>query len=171
MKNDNIFKLVLSALFCALVFIFTLISVPTPTVGNVNLGDCMVILSAFLLGDWYGVLASGLGASLCDMANGYAIYAPATFIIKALMVVVIIILKKYIFKKENPFFVVICGIFAEIVMILGYLLYEAFVLDLKLGALANIPFNATQGVTNIIVALLLFTALDKIGILKKIRID
>ena len=94
MGNNRSKKIVLSAVFCSLVFTMTWVSIPAPSVGNINLGDCMVILSGCLLGSWYGVAAGALGAALCDLASGYVIYAPGTFIIKTLMVFVIILMKK-----------------------------------------------------------------------------
>ena len=52
MKHDKLLKLVLAALFAALTCVATsLISIPIPaTNGYINLGDGMVLLSAFLLG-------------------------------------------------------------------------------------------------------------------------
>lgn len=166
MKENKIFKIVLSAVFCALVFTMTFIAIPAPSVGNVNLGDCMVILSACLIGGWYGVFAGALGSALCDLANGYAIYAPGTLIIKALMVVVILMARKFVFKNQKSLSLVVSGVCAEVVMIIGYFIYESLILGYGMGALMNIPFNAIQGVINLIVAVVLFATLKKAGILK-----
>ena len=165
MKNERIYKLVLSAVFCALVFTMTWISIPAPTVGNINLGDCMVLLSGVLLGNAYGAVAAGLGAALCDLAGGYAIYAPATFVIKALMVVVVFLGCKYI-PRGKQLSLILSALVAEMVMILGYLVYEAFALGYGVGAVASIPFNAIQGGANIVVFVLLFTLLSRAGIVK-----
>ena len=99
MKENKVYKLVLSAVFCALVFTMTFIAIPAPSVGNINLGDCMVILSACLIGGWYGVFAGAVGAALCDLASGYAIYAPGTLVIKALMVIVVLIVRRFVLKN------------------------------------------------------------------------
>ena len=104
MKENKIFKAVFAAVFCALVFTMTFISIPAPSVGNINLGDCMVILSACLIGGWYGVFAGAVGSALCDLANGYAIYAPGTLIIKALMVVVILMAYRQRGRQALRFF-------------------------------------------------------------------
>ena len=166
MKENKIYKLVLAAVFCALVFTMTFISIPAPSVGNINLGDCMVILSACLIGGWYGVFAGAVGSALCDLAGGYAIYAPGTLLIKALMVIVILLVRKLVLKNNKPLSLVVSGICAEIVMIIGYFIYEAFVLGYGMGAIMNIPFNAIQGVLNLIAAVVLFATLKKAGILK-----
>lgn len=82
------FKIIMGGLFAALVFIGTLISVPMPSYGYINIGDCFVLLSGIALGP-VGFIASGVGAALADLALGYAIYAPATFFIKFLVSLVI----------------------------------------------------------------------------------
>ena len=166
MKESKVYKLVLSAVFCALVFTMTWVAIPAPSVGNINLGDCMVILSASLIGGWYGTLAAALGASLCDIASGYTIYAPGTFIIKALMVVVIILLRKVAFKNNKLLSLIVSGVCAEVVMILGYFIYEALFLGYGMGAIMNIPFNGIQGTLNLVAAYLLFVTLKKAGITK-----
>lgn len=165
MKNERIYKLVLAAVFCALVFTLTWVSIPAPTVGNINLGDCMVLLSGVLLGNAYAAVAAGLGAALCDLAGGYAIYVPATFVIKALMVVVVCLGRKYA-PRGKHLSLILSALVAEIVMILGYLIYEAFALGYGVGAVASIPFNAIQGGANIVVFVLLFTLLSRAGIVK-----
>ena len=166
MKENKIYKLVLSAVFCALVFTMTFIAIPAPSVGNINLGDCMVILTACLIGGWYGVFSAALGAALCDLASGYAIYAPGTLIIKGLMVAVMLILKRFVFKETKPYSLIISGFFAEILMIIGYFIYEALILGYGMGAIMNIPFNAIQGVLNLIAAIVLYATLKKAGMLK-----
>ena len=51
MTDAKIKKLVLSALFAALCTVMTLvIQVPSPMQGYVNLGDCAVLLAAWVLG-------------------------------------------------------------------------------------------------------------------------
>ena len=65
MQHVKLQKLVLAALFAALTYVATnIIHMPTPvTNGYVNLGDCMVLLGAFLLGPVYGAAAGGIGSS------------------------------------------------------------------------------------------------------------
>ena len=62
-----------------------LIRIPTPLKGYINLGDAIVLLCAFLLPPSYAFFAAGIGSMLADIFSGYAVYAPATFIIKGLM--------------------------------------------------------------------------------------
>ncbi|MHA1221902.1 MAG: ECF transporter S component [Candidatus Heimdallarchaeaceae archaeon] len=51
--------------------------------GFFNLGEAFVYLSALIGGPITGAIAGGLGSALADIALGYGIFAPATFILKA----------------------------------------------------------------------------------------
>ena len=65
MSHVKIRKLVLAALFAALCTVMTLvIQIPSPMQGYVNLGDCAVLLSAWVLGPVYGGVAAGTGSML-----------------------------------------------------------------------------------------------------------
>ena len=82
-------KIVFSALLASLVCVATMIiKIPSPLKGYINLGDCVVLLSGWILSPVYGFLAAGVGSGLADIFSGYAVYAPATFIIKGLMALV-----------------------------------------------------------------------------------
>ena len=77
---------VMSAMLASLTCVATMIiKIPTPLHGYANLGDCIVLLSAFLMPVSYGFCAAAIGSALADVLSGYAMYAPATFIIKGLM--------------------------------------------------------------------------------------
>ena len=82
------------------------------------------------------------------------------------MVVVILMARKLVFKNQKSLSLVVSGVCAEVVMIIGYFIYESLILGYGMGALMNIPFNAIQGVINLIVAVVLFATLKKAGILK-----
>ena len=80
-------KLVISALMASMACVATMvIKIPIPATGGyINLGDSIVLLASVALGPVYGGLAAGLGSALADLLGGYVAFAPATFIIKALM--------------------------------------------------------------------------------------
>ena len=64
MNDKKIRKLVLAALLAALVCVATMVvQIPSPMQGYVNLGDCFVLLSGWLLGPWYGFAPGGGGVS------------------------------------------------------------------------------------------------------------
>ena len=78
MKDQKVKKLVLSALMAALVYVATsIIQIPSPMSGYVNLGDCFVLLSGWLLGPWYGGCryrfhAGGPAGRLCSLCPRHA---------------------------------------------------------------------------------------------------
>lgn len=83
MTDKKLHRLVLAALFTALTTVMTMvIQVPSPMQGYVNLGDCGVLLSAWVLGPAWGGAAAGVGSMLADLLSGYAHYAPGTLVIK-----------------------------------------------------------------------------------------
>ena len=167
MNQKRIERLVLSAMFCAMVFAATWISVPAPAVGNVNLGDAMLLLSAWLLGGPYSVIAAAVGSALTDLMGAYAVYAPGTLVIKALMTTVAILtlkLSRKVLRLSTLPSLLISGICAELVMIAGYYFYEALFLSLGfVGAAVNIPFNAIQGAIGLILAILCRMLLKQTG--------
>ena len=81
------FKLVIAALTAAMTCIaMMVIKIPIPATGAyINLGDCIELLSGVVLGPLYGGIATGLGSALADLLDEYVAFAPATFVIKAIM--------------------------------------------------------------------------------------
>ncbi len=175
-KKSNIYKITLTALFAAIVCVATIVvQIPTPTKGYMNLGDCFVLLSVWMLGLPCGTLAAGVGSMLADVFSGYMVYAPATFVIKSLMAVaayfVIKGLKATGVKKYDLVCRIISGIAAEAVMVIGYFLYESVILDNKwAAALSGVPMNVLQGATGIVASVIIFIVLNNTGALKKISV-
>lgn len=163
MKENKTTLLVWTALFTALTTVATMIiRIPSPTGGYLNAGDALVILSACVLGPFWGAAAAGLGSALADLITGYVIYAPATFVIKALMALAAGLILRRSAGKHTLAYAVCGSVAAEIIMICGYFAFTALILDLGLGALAEIPGNCVQGAFGAIVGTALFMALRKI---------
>ena len=160
MKTKHIQKIVFSATFASLVFAATWISVPNGLGGNVNLGDSMLLLCAWTLGGPWGILACAIGSMLTDLLGAYAIYAPATFVIKALMCAVAILVAHLCRRMPRVVRCLLSGIAAEGVMVLGYFAYEWALFSLPVAAV-GIPFNLIQGAASILVASLLHLLLSK----------
>ena len=162
MKQKKLQKLAISALLTAIVCVATfVVKIPSPaTNGYFNLGDCFVLLSGWLLGPVYGALAAGLGSALADILSGYMQYAPATFVIKALMAIVTYFIAKAIIRK--PLIgKILGGIFAEAIMVLGYFGYEAIILGYGIAAAGSILSNVMQGIVGIIAGIAVTTAIEK----------
>lgn len=153
------------ALFTALTTVATLvIQVPSPMSGYVNLGDAMVLLSAWILGPVYGTAAAGIGSMLADLLSGYAYYAPGTLVIKCLMAFVaaqvFLVLKDKV--KGKHFAKVVSGLLAEIIMVVGYFGYAGLILGNGLSAALSIPGNLVQGGFGIVVSTVVYLALSQV---------
>ena len=130
---------VLAALSCAATLVLT---VPSPTGGYMNLGDTVVLLGAYLLGPWWGAAAGGIGSMLADLMAGYALYAPATLLIKGTMAFLAALLYRVLGKKRMA--VILCGAVAEAIMVFGYWFYDGLLMGSLAGAAVGIPSNLMQ---------------------------
>ena len=162
MDNNKTKNIVLAAMLAALCCVATMIiKVPSPLKGYLNLGDCVVLLSGFMLTPVYGFLAAGIGSALADIFSGYIVYAPATFIIKGAMALVAYYGCKLLCNKIGTTPArILSGIVAEILMVLGYFVFEGFMYGF-VASLVNIPANAVQGVAGIILGVILAKIFDK----------
>lgn len=160
--NSRTKKIVMAALLAALTCVATMIvKIPSPLKGYVNLGDCIVLTAGWLLPPGYGFLAAGLGSALADLFSGYLVYAPATFIIKGVMAVVAYYGFKLLHKRLGDLIPrIISGIAAEILMILGYYVFEGFMYGFIPSAV-NIPANGVQGIAGLIIGVVLIKVLEK----------
>lgn len=160
--NDKIRKLVMAALMAALACVATIIiKIPSPLKGYINLGDCIVLLSGWLLSPMWGFLAAGLGSAMADILSGYVIYGPATFLIKGLMALAAFYGFKLLKNKcGNLASRIISGIAAEVVMVVGYFIFAGILYGFG-PAMVNIPANTVQGVAGIVIGILGVKILDK----------
>ena len=167
MTDSKIRKLVLSALMAALCTVMTMvIQVPSPMQGYVNLGDCAVLISAWMLGPLYGGAAAGIGSALADLLSGYAHYVPGTFAIKLVMAVAAALIFRAAMKKGLSASSVLLGqivggVVAEVIMVLGYFAYASLWLGKGLAAAASIPGNIVQGVFGLVAATVVYTVLSR----------
>lgn len=156
-------SIVIASLLASLVCVTTMIiKIPSPLHGYLNLGDCVVLLSGWILSSpMYGFLAAGIGSALADLFSGYVIYAPITFVIKGLMALIAFCGYKYLNNSgEIARARVVSGAAAELVMVFGYYAFEGFLYGFK-ASLVNIPANAVQGLAGLLLGLLLIGIFDK----------
>ena len=164
-------KMVLTALFAALTCVATmLIEIPMPaTQGYVNIGDCFVLLGAWVLGPIYGAFAGGVGSALADLLAGYPHYIVGTLIIKALMAVIAALAYQTLGKKNGYLGRLVGGVLAELWMVLGYFLYAMLILGKGIAAATSIPGNLLQGAVGIVAAIALVVALRESKTLDKVN--
>lgn len=167
--NEKVRLLTLAGVLTALTTVATIvIQIPTPTKGYVNLGDTIVNISAWILGGTYGAAVAGIGSAFADIITGYAIYAPATLIIKALMAVVCFNVYGLCTKKCNSFVSrIVSVIISEIVMIVGYDVFTGFMYHSVKTAVLAIPEFAVQGIMGAAVSVVLYECiLKRVPVLK-----
>ena len=160
--------LVMTGLLAALGWAATsVLMIPSPTGGYVNLGDAVVVLGAYLLGPVYGAAAGGLGPALADLLAGYGAWVPGTLVIKASMAAAAGLGYRALGRRTWAF--AVCAAAAEAVMVAGYWLYDgAVILGSLAGSAAGIPGNLVQGAFGAAASTLLAAALRKSGYVRRL---
>ncbi|MHA1264732.1 MAG: ECF transporter S component [Candidatus Helarchaeota archaeon] len=154
-------NLVFSSIMTALVCVATLIfQIPIPiTGGYFNVGEAIIYISAILFGPIIGGISGGVGAALADLMSPYAIYAPATLVIKfceGFIIGYIVFMVKYkeIEKWKHLFVLIGAVIIGGLEMVAGYWIYEAYILGLGTAyATFEVPVNLTQLLIGSIIAI------------------
>lgn len=154
-------KMVVSAVFSALICVATMIiSIPIPATGGyINLGDCLVLLSGWLLGGAYGFAASAIGSMLADIFLSYTLYAPATFVIKGLMALCAYLVFRLLPKLPRIAAYFLSALCAELIMVAGYFIYECFILRFGLGAIPSVFSNMVQAAGGLIISVFIITVI------------
>lgn len=156
-------SLVMASLLAAICFGATLVSIPLPT-GYGNLGDCLVILSGWILGPVWGAVAAGMGTALADVALGFGVYAPATFVIKWAMATLGWFFARVLGRRcqrrgTKLLLCIAAAAVAEIIMIGGYFVYECLLWGVAsaAGALLGNSMQAIVGLVLSSALMILFT--------------
>lgn len=174
MDSKKTKKIVITALMAAITMVATMsIKLPSPTGGYIHPGDAIVILSGVLLGPIYGSFAAGLGSMLADIFSGYTSFAIATFVIKALAALVSSLVYRGFcnkFLKFSKFIaLIIGGIAAGLIVTPGYLLFEAYILELGLpAAIGGVPFNIVQNIFGVVLSVMIMPILSNVPTIKEI---
>ncbi len=168
-QTTKIKMMTLTGLFSALIFVFTAyIHVPTGA-GYTHAGDGLIYLAASMLPLPYAVAAGVIGAGLADGLSGFAVWIPATIIIKAITALFFTNKSEKIITKRN----LLAIIPSLILCIVGYSLYEGIVITKSLSAAAIIaaftqtPAYTIQVAASSVLYIVVGTALDKVGFKKK----
>lgn len=160
MKNRQIKNMCLAATFTAVVFVLTAyLQIPSHS-GYVHIGDAFIMLSACLLPAPYAVFVGAGGALLADCLTGYAIWAPASVIIKALTALFFTHKKETIINLRN----LLALIPSALMCIGGYYLYESIISGNFIAPLSGIIGSVMQWLASSIIFVILGVALDKLKI-------
>lgn len=137
MRSNKTRRLVLAALFTALICVVTYFAIPIPALGGgyINIGDAIIYTAAIAMGNPWAAAAAGLGSALSDILTGFAYYAPGTLVIKGLMglIVGLAFNRKAGWKR---YLGLMCS--AASVMVVGYTLYQFLLFLLNTNGLISI---------------------------------
>ena len=163
-------KLVLTALFTALVTIATMfIRIPLP-LGYFNMGDAFILLAVFVLGPFLGTIAAGIGSTIADLI-GFITYAPGTLIIKSLMALTAALIYNLIKNRTKKIVLaeISAGIIGAVIMAFGYFIYETMLFTTAAVAIVNVPYNLVQGGVGVVVSVAVMRILIKTKLLDKLQ--
>ncbi len=164
-------KTVMAALFAAFACVATMsIRIPTPgTGGYIHPGDAVVILAGVILGPVWGLLAAGIGSALADLIGGYFFYVPITFFIKGAVALTAGLLYQRIGKSpKSRLAAVVLGGVGDIVLVAGgYFLCECLIYGVAASA-ASVPANLIQGVSGLVIGVLLYPVLMTVPDIRRI---
>ncbi len=150
--------LALIGIFTAVITSLTfMIRIPSPSSGYINLGDSAIMLATLVLPFRGAVVAAGVGSALADIFAGYLIYAPFTFFIKILEVIVIYLLRRYLTTNKYfiPFFA------GGLVMALSYAIVDGIML-MGIGAFfISLGGNIGQGVVSAMIVTVVYPKFNK----------
>lgn len=165
MKKSNqksLMYMCLAGVLAALVFVFTAyLHIPSVN-GYVHIGDGFIYFAACLLPLPYAVFVGAGGAVLADCLTGYAIWAPGSAVIKALLVLCFCRKENKILCKRNW----IALLPAAIICVGGYYLYGSIISGNFVAPAADIPGNIMQSVSSSVLFAVLAAAADKLKIKK-----
>ena len=111
MKKKSTRLLCMAAIFTALVFVVTAyLHIPTNN-GYIHVGDGLIYLAACMLPWPYAVAVGAGGALLADCLTGFAVWAPASVIIKSVTALLFTSKSKRIMGMRNRLMLLPAAVF------------------------------------------------------------
>lgn len=160
MKQQKLKYMCLTGVFTAVIFIFTAyLHIPSHT-GYTHVGDAFVYLAACLLPLPYAAFAGAAGAFLADALTGFALWAPASIIIKAAATIFFTAKANRVMTMRNA----LALLPASVLCIGGYYGYEALITGNTIAPLAGLWGYLTQCVLSSVLFLILATVSDKLNL-------
>lgn len=170
MKTDSkVYHIVMTAMMmCIIMVSILLFRIPIPfTQGYVNLSDAMIFMAVIILGWKYGAVAAGLGSMLGDLMSGFAMWAPWSLGIKAVMAVIFgliiqsVAARKAVSGRAFVSIEVVGMVVAGLFMAGAYFVAEGIMYGNWPVAMLGIPWNIAQFAVGAALAVALNTALAR----------
>lgn len=168
MNSKRTKKLVTAAMFASMILVATSFArIPIGiNSGYIHLGDSLIFLAATMLPLPYAMCAAAVGGSLADILAGAAVWAPATFIIKALNVIPFYFIGAKSEKLTGKHMVIAPT--SGLITIFGYFLAESLMYSPQ-SAVVSMPFNIVQAVGSVVVFFVISYAINISGVVRKIK--
>ena len=164
--NLPLFYGIMAALFAAIITVVTayILHIPFGN-GYFHIGDAFIFIAAAFLPTPYAVAASAVGAGLADILSGGAIWAPASIIIKSLIVLCFTSKDKKFINVRN----IVALIGAAVITCGGYYVYEGILYHNWVAAVPGIAMNALQVLVSAVIFIIVGVAFDGLKIKSKLN--
>ena len=168
MKSDKKLRYItLTGLFAALITLFTayIFHIPVGVNGGyIHLGDALIYLAAALLPAPYAMAAGAIGGGLADLLTA-PVWAPATIIIKILIVIPFTSKNPKLLNKRN----LIAPVIALLITVTGYYIADVILFGKEAAFLISVTSNSIQGLGSAAVFYIIGAALEKAGIKRLVK--
>ena len=163
MSNQKKLRLLtVTAMFAAAITIMTayMLHIPIPgTGGYIHLGDALIYLAACLLPVPYAAAAAAVGAGLADVLSpGAAVWAPASLVIKSVLVLFFTSKTDRILCRRNCAAVVAAGLFSPA----AYGLYNCIIAGTMAAFVPQFLGTLAQGIGSGALFLVIAPAMDTV---------
>ena len=173
--TKTLFRLILSALFAALIAVFTaFVSIKTGiNDGYLHFGDSLVYLAGCMLPLPYAAAAAAVGGALADVLGGAAVWAPFSAVIKALNTLPFALVyacrltksPQRILNKATAWMPLASGL----ITILGYFLAEGLLYSFPTAAVSCLA-SLVQAAGSAVLYYAAAAALDRVQIKKRLHL-
>ncbi len=160
-SSSKVKEMVQIALLTALTYIaVSFINIPYGNGGVIHLGDSMIFVAALLFGRKHAAISGAVGMTMFDLFSPYAIWAPYTFVVKAVMGLIVGSIAYSKGSKGESLLKNIAGmLLAGVWMVIGYYAAEVLIYGNMLAPMASVPGNVIQFSAGAAIALALTAAL------------
>lgn len=164
MKRKNIIRnIAYIALFSALVFFCTyFIAIPYGGgAGYFNLSDGIILFSTIFFGPIVGFFSGIIGTILGDLAAGYAVFIPFTFLAKGLESIVCSVI--FYALRKMKLLKYLSTLVSPLIMVATYFVSYIVLYGIEY-AIVSSPFDVLQGLAGTIISIMLLLVFDKVKI-------
>ena len=168
MKSKSDFRfLVLAAVFAAAIAATTayVLHIPIPTGGYIHVGDALIYLAAGVLPLPWAMAAGAVGGMTADLLTA-PVWAPATFVIKALLCLPFTSKGEKLLCARNVAATVIAGLLSPAL----YGLFNVFLTRTWTAFWPQFLGTLIQGVGSGVVFAVLALACDRVGVKKRLGV-